>query len=88
MSADQIGGTVQSLWDGAGAWKVQQGTAARNGIFAAELAEAGWSGMADALAGPFAFYGQYTPGIARPNFLTQGLGKEYYAEAYFKHYPS
>ncbi|MPT47930.1 MAG: MmgE/PrpD family protein [Sphingobium sp.] len=88
MAADQLSGTVQSLWDGGGAWKVQQGTAARNGIYSAELAKAGWSGMSDALLAPCGFYRQYTPGCARPELLTADLGKIWYGETYFKPWPS
>jgi 2-methylcitrate dehydratase PrpD len=88
MAADQIGGTVQSIWDGASAWKIQQGTAARNGIFAAEAARAGWTGMADPLLGARGFYAQFTPGCTRPALLTQELGKTWHGEIYFKPWPS
>jgi 2-methylcitrate dehydratase PrpD len=88
MAADQIGGTVQSIWDGASAWKIQQGTAARNGVFAAEAARAGWTGMADPLLGARGFYAQFTPGCVRPALLTQELGKTWHGEVYFKPWPS
>lgn len=88
IAADQIGGTVQSIWDGASAWKVQQGLAARNGIFAAELAKAGWSGMADPLLAPCGFYAQFTPGCVRPALLTKDLGRAWHGEVYFKPWPS
>ena len=88
LAADQIGGTVQSIWDGAAGWKVAQGTAARSGIFSAELAAAGWTGMADPLLGPLGFYAQFTPGCARPALLTKDLGRTWHGEVYFKPYPS
>lgn len=88
MAVDQIGGTVQSIWDGAAAWKIQQGTAARNGILAAELARAGWTGMADPLLAPRGFYAQFTPGCARPALLTAQLGRRWHGEVYYKPWPS
>ncbi len=88
MAVDQIGGTVQSIWDGAAAWKIQQGTAARNGIFAAELARGGWTGMADPLLSPRGFYAQFTPGCARPALLAQELGRVWHGEVYYKPWPS
>jgi 2-methylcitrate dehydratase PrpD len=88
LAADTIHGTVQSIWDGGNAWKVQQGSAARNGILAAELAAAGWSGMADPLLAPCGFYGQFTPGAARPELLTKRLGSDWHGEVYFKPWPS
>ncbi len=66
LAVDQIGGTVQSIWDGASAWKIQQGTAARNGVYCAELAGPDWSGMADPLMAPFGLYGQFTPRDCAP----------------------
>ena len=88
LATDTIHGTVQSIWDGGNAWKVQQGAAARNGILAAELAAAGWSGMADPLMAPCGFYGQFTPGAARPELLTRRLGRDWHGEIYFKPWPS
>ncbi|HWJ69603.1 MAG TPA: MmgE/PrpD family protein [Sphingobium sp.] len=88
IAADQIGGTVQNVWDGANSWKILQGTAARNGILAARFAEIGWSGMTDPLLSPCGFYAQFTAGCARPDLLTGGLGTEWNGEIYFKPWPS
>jgi len=88
IAADQIGGTVQNVWDGANSWKILQGTAARNGIQAARFAEIGWSGMTDPLLSPCGFYAQFTAGCARPDLLTGGLGSEWNGEIYFKPWPS
>lgn len=88
IAADQIGGTVQNVWDGANSWKILQGTAARNGIVAAHFAEIGWSGMTDPLLSPCGFYAQFTAGCARPDLLTGGLGQEWNGEIYFKPWPS
>jgi len=88
LAADQIGGTVQNVWDGGNSWKILQGSAARNGILAAKFAAAGWSGMTDPLLSPCGFYAQFTSGCARPDLLTAGLGQEWNGEVYFKPYPS
>lgn len=88
LAVDQIGGTIQSLWDGATHFKLGQGTAARNAVFAAQLAQAGWTGMADPLLGRFGFYAQYTAGCTEPAILTRDLGRRFWAEAYFKPYPA
>jgi 2-methylcitrate dehydratase len=83
-----IAGTVQNIWDGSTDWKLPQGLAARNGIFAAQLAKRGWVGMGDALHAPYGFYAQYTAGCVEPDLLTSNLGKAFYAEEYFKPYPA
>lgn len=88
LTVDQIAGTIQSLWDGGTNWKLQQGMAARNAIFCARLAQQGWSSMNDALLAPYGFFAQYTSGCAYPDALTADLGKAFYAEEYFKPYPS
>jgi 2-methylcitrate dehydratase len=88
MSVDQIGGTGQAIWDGATNWKLAQGFSARNAIISADLAKRGWSGMGDALQAPHGFYSQFTAGCVRPKLLTDELGKVFFAEEYFKPYPS
>lgn len=88
IAVDQICGTVQSVWDGANVWKLQQGTPARAGILSAEMAAAGWSGMADPLLAPCGMFAQFTPGCARPDLLTSRLGEAFWGEEYFKPYPS
>lgn len=88
MAVDQIGGTIQNIWDGATDFKLPQGAVARNAILAVELAAQGWTGMGDALLAPFGFYAQYTAGCAAPQLLTADLGERFYAEAYFKPYPA
>ena len=88
LVVDTIAGTVQNIWDGATDWKLPQGLAARNGVFAAELAKRGWVGVSDALRAPYGFFAQYTAGCAKPEVLTKALGKAFWAEEYFKPYPA
>jgi 2-methylcitrate dehydratase len=88
MSVNLIGGTIQAAWEGSTDFKLPQGMAARNGVLAAELAAAGWTGMADALNAPWGFYRQFTSGCIKPEVLTEGLGEVYWAEEYFKPYPA
>jgi len=88
-AADMISGTTQSVWDGVPAWKLVGGFAARDGIFAAQLAATGaWPSVGDALQAPYGFFGQFTPGCLQPGILTKDLGRAYYGEEYFKPYPS
>jgi 2-methylcitrate dehydratase len=85
---EQIGGTIQGIWDGAHTFKLGQGTAGRNAVLAAQLALRGWKGMRDPLLGRFAFFAQYTAGCADPGILTRDLGRRFWGEAYFKPYPA
>jgi 2-methylcitrate dehydratase PrpD len=82
-----IASAIQSLWDGATTFKLGQGTAARNGIFAAELSRAGWTGAEDALLSSYGYFFLYAGGCKDPQILTRDLGKKFYAESYFKPYP-
>lgn len=82
-----IASAIQSLWDGATTFKLGQGTAARNGIFSAELAEEGWTGVEDALLSKFGYFFLYAGGCKDPDIMTNDLGIKYYGESYFKPYP-
>lgn len=84
---NQLAGSFQSIWDGNTVFKLHQGISARNGIFSAQLAKAGWTGPEDALLSRFGYYHLYTEGCVNPEILTQDLGKRYYAESVFKPYP-
>jgi len=88
IGLNMIAGAIQSLWDGAATFKLGQGTSARNGIFAAELAREGWTGVEDALLSRFGYYYLYGKGTCdRPEILTQFLGKKFYVEETFKSHP-
>ena len=85
---NQLAGSFQSIWDATSAFKLPQGLAARNGIFSAQLAKAGWTGPEDALLGKFGYYRLYTGGCINQKILTKDLGQKYYTHATFKPYPS
>jgi 2-methylcitrate dehydratase PrpD len=82
-----IGGTIQCYWDGAPTFKLGQGTAAANGIFAAKLAGSRWTGLSDALFSRYGYFSVYGGGCIDPGILTRDLGKKFYGEGYFKPYP-
>jgi 2-methylcitrate dehydratase PrpD len=88
IAVDQIGGTIQNIWDGATDFKLPQGTVARNAVLAVELAARGWTGMQDVLHAPFGFYAQYTAGCSQPQIISDGIGRIFHGEAYFKPYPA
>jgi 2-methylcitrate dehydratase PrpD len=88
IAINQLAGSFQSIWDGTTAFKLPQGLSARNGIFSAQLAKAGWTGPEDALLSNFGYYKLYTQGCVNPEILTKDLGKKYYTESIFKPYPS
>lgn len=84
---NQLAGSFETIWDGASAFKLVQGLSARNGIFSAELAKAGWTGPKDALLGKFGYFNLYTEGCINPNILIEDLGKKYHTEVTYKPYP-
>jgi 2-methylcitrate dehydratase PrpD len=86
LALNQLGGSFQSIWDGTTDFKLPQGMSARNGIFAAQLAKAGWTGPDDLLLSKFGYYHLYTAGCVNPDILTKDLGKKYYADATIKPY--
>jgi 2-methylcitrate dehydratase PrpD len=87
LALNQMHGTFQSIWDGTTAFKLHQGTSARDGIFSAQLAQGGWTGAGDSLLSRFGYFNLYTDGCINPEILTKNLGKVYYADSTFKAYP-
>ena len=85
---NQIGSTFQIIWDGTTIFKLPQGLSARAGVFSARLARAGWTGPEDALFSKFGYYQMFTEGCQKPEYLTDNLGKVYYADGTFKPYPA
>ncbi len=84
---NQLSGTAQNLWEGTTAFKLPLGLAARNGVFAAELALAGWTAPKDALRGQFGYYHLFATGIRDEELLTKDLGKKFWSDMTFKPYP-
>lgn len=78
---NMMAGSIQSLWDGATTFKLQ-GVADRNGIFGAQLARNGWTGVDDPLFSHFGFYNVYMKGCKVPDLLTRNLGKKFWGETY------
>jgi len=87
IALNLLGTTFQSFWDGTTAFKLPQGLAARAGIFAAQLAKAGWTGPEDALMSRFGYYKMFTGGCKKPQALTDHLGERYYYDGTIKPYP-
>ena len=90
IAVNTVAGAIQSLYDYSFCFKLGQGMCARNGIFAAQLAREGWTGLEDALfSGGRDFYFIYrgTNQIPHPELLTQDLGKKFYQESFFKRFP-
>jgi 2-methylcitrate dehydratase PrpD len=87
IALNLLGTTFQSFWDGTTAFKLPQGLAARAGIFAAQLAQAGWTGPEDALLDRFGYYNMFTEGCKKPQALTDYLGERYYFDGTIKPYP-
>ena len=87
IALNLLGTTFQSFWDGTTAFKLPQGLAARAGIFAAQLAKAGWTGPEDALMSRFGYYNMFTGGCNQSQALTDHLGKKYYYDGTIKPYP-
>lgn len=88
LMINTMGGTVQDYWDGVHAFKLVQGTPARDAIINAELAARGWTGNYDPLFATYGYFKLYAEGAKNPDILTAGLGEHYFGEATFKHFPS
>ncbi|MEM2424937.1 MAG: MmgE/PrpD family protein [Candidatus Bathyarchaeia archaeon] len=88
IAISMMAGAGSGLFEGATTFKINQGTSARDGILAAELAKRGWIGIKDPLFSRFAYYDVFTPvGCDRPEFITADLGKKFYYETLIKPYP-
>ncbi len=84
IAINMMAGAGSGLREGANTFKLSQGTAARSGINAAQLARGGWMGISDPLT---SYYATFTGGITQPDRITRDLGKKYYVEQVFKPWP-
>lgn len=87
LSISMMSGAGHGLWDGATSFKLSQGAAARNGILAARLAQAGWTGIDDPLLGDRGYYSIFETGCDALEWLHEDLGSTFYVEECFKPYP-
>jgi 2-methylcitrate dehydratase PrpD len=87
LIVDHLGGAQRLIVDTTTAFKLSQGNAARDALFCVRLAQAGWSGVQDALLAEGSYYDLFTDGVKDPELLTHNLGKEYYSDGTFKPYP-
>ncbi|NLE08925.1 MAG: MmgE/PrpD family protein [Dehalococcoidales bacterium] len=85
---DHLGGAQRQIVDTAVGFKLSQGNSARDGVFCAYLARAGWSGVDDALLSQGTYYDMFADGIKDPELLTRDLGSVYYSDGTFKPYPN
>jgi 2-methylcitrate dehydratase PrpD len=83
---NQLGGTMQAVYDGTHSFKLHQGLASWAGIFSAELASKGFTGAKDPLLSKFGYYNLYCREPI-PEIATMELGKKFYADSEFKLYP-
>lgn len=84
---NQLAGTMQNIFDGAHAFKLPQGFAAKAGILSAALARKGFTGVRDPLLSKYGYFALYCR-TYQPEKLTKDLGKKFYADITFKPYPS
>jgi 2-methylcitrate dehydratase PrpD len=84
---NQMAGTVQNVWDGTHAFVLPQGLATRAGIFSAELARRGFTGIKDSLLSKYGYFNLYCR-TYHTEILTEELGKKFYSDGIFKIYPS
>jgi 2-methylcitrate dehydratase PrpD len=86
IGLNQMGGSMQNLYEGALTFKLPQGLAARAGIFSAEMAGRGFTGIADPLLSKYGYFALYSPAFD-PGILTRELGTRFYSDSTFKMYP-
>lgn len=87
LAVGMMTGAGHALWDGATSFKLSQGSASRNGILAAQLAQAGWTGIDEPLFGERGYYSVFETGCDAPEWLYEDLGNTFYVENCFKPYP-
>ena len=87
IGLNQMGGTMQNIYDGAMTFKFPQGLSARAGVFSGELAKKGYLAIKDSLFSKYGFFPLYYPNLKK-EILTRDLGKKYYSDSCFKIFPS
>lgn len=87
IAVNQLSGTVANIFDQTLAFKLPIAFAARNSIVSAELAQAGFTGPVDAIAGRHGFLDMYCSSPA-PEKVTRRLGHAFYADCVIKPWAS
>ncbi len=82
---NQLGGTMDLVWDKVMAFKLPIALAARNGIFSAELAAQGFTGAKDPFLGNHGYFSLYCRNHDIAG-LNRDLGKRFYADCVIKPY--
>ena len=83
LAMDMASGTEQYVWDAGRCDTMLAGFGARNGIFAARLAESGFRGPPGALDGEYGYFHAFGPGYD-PRYLDQLDQRQGLAETGFK----
>ncbi len=87
IALNQMAGTFQNIYDGTHCFKLPMGLAARAGIFSADLASKGFTGVKDPLLSKHGYFSLYCRSHT-PEILTKDLGRKFYADSTFKPYPT
>jgi len=80
---NQLGGTMDGVWDKVMTFKLCMALAAKNGIFSAELAAQGFTGVKDPFLGKHGYFSLYCSDYDTTS-LNRNLGKRYYADCVIK----
>jgi 2-methylcitrate dehydratase len=81
IAVNMISGATSGLWDGSATFKLSQGSSARSGIVAANLAQIGWTGILDPFGPKNSYFAVFSrEGVAAPEMLTEDLGKKYFVD--------
>lgn len=88
IAYSQASGNRQATRDGRMTKRIQLGLASRGGVFAAFLAQRGFTGTVNSLEGPFGLLKLYYHNNYDPEPLTEGLGRKFRGyNLSFKPYP-
>lgn len=88
IDINMIGGSIDGVMDGTLAFKVPHGLSGMNGIFAARLAQTGYTGTLDGLAGRHGYFDLFGAENGDRGLLMRDLGKFFYSDGGIKPWPS
>jgi 2-methylcitrate dehydratase PrpD len=87
IAVNQLSGTVANIFDQSLAFKLPMAFAARNSIVAAQMAQLGFTGPVDPIAGRHGFLDMYCSSPT-PEKVTRRLGEAFYADCVIKPWSS